>query len=141
MMEAKDIIKEAVRLGACAASDGVTDWKSLCWLFFTPQGREFCEDNNFPTIRMFRAVKYSVMTHGVFVDAGDLTSKNRKDIGLIGKTEATLIYDDNTKVHKIILMHGAKAYIKASNYVVLLIVNVGNCEVIIDKDETVSVLS
>lgn len=37
-------------------------------------------------------------------------------------------------------MHGAKAHIKASNYAVLLIVNVGGCEVTIDKDETVIVL-
>lgn len=140
MMEAKDIIQEAIRIGACANSGGVTDWKSLCWLFFTPQGREFCEDNNFPCIEMFREIKYEVMTHGVFVDAGDLTSTNRVNLACIGRTSATLIYNDNTKVHKIILMHGAKAHIKASNYAVLLIVNIGNCEVVIDKDETVSVL-
>lgn len=139
-MGANDVIKEAIKYGACSASDGVTDWKSLCWLFFTPQGREFCENNNFPTIEIFRNMKHNVEEYGVFVDAGDMVVKNRMNIGIIGNTNARLEYDDNTKVYKVILMHGAKVTIKASNYVVLLIVNVGDCEVNINKDETVVVL-
>lgn len=140
MINVNDIIKSAIKKGACSGTKGVSDWKSLCWLFFSPQGREFCENNNFPTKEMFREARKSVAPYGVFVDAGSMTDKNRDNIGIVGKTRATLVYDDNTKVHKVILMYGAKAHIKASNYAVLLIVNVGGCEVTIDKDETVIVL-
>lgn len=139
-MIAKDVIAKALKLGACSGSDGVTDWKSLCWLFFTPQGREFCEDNDFPTIGMFRQMKEHVKEYGVYVDVGDLSRKNDINIAVIGNTCANLVFDDNTKVHKVILMHGAKAKIKVSNYAVILLVNIGKCEVEIDKDETSVIL-
>lgn len=140
MESVNDIMKSASLLGACNKSNGVSDWKSLAWLFFTPQGREFCERNNFPSLVMFRGMKEHAAAFGVFVDQGELVRSNDVNIGLIGRTFATLTYDDNTEVHKIILMHGAKVRIKASHYAVILVVNIGNCEVNIDKDETVVIL-
>lgn len=139
MSNVREIMNAALSYGACEKSNGVTDWKSLCWLFFSPQGREFCEENNFPNIEMFRGMKDHVQEYGVFVDSGEVERKNDANIGLIGKTSADLTYDDNTKVHKVILMHGAKAKIKASNYAVLLLVNISG-EVEIDKDDTVVIL-
>lgn len=47
-MKVHDIMQKAISLGACCESGKATDWKSLCWLFFSPQGREFCEHNNYP---------------------------------------------------------------------------------------------
>nr|DAX37177.1 MAG TPA: hypothetical protein [Caudoviricetes sp.] len=140
MESVNDIMKSASLFGACSKSNGVSDWKSLVWLFFTPQGREFCEENNFPSLEMFQGMKEHVAEFGVFVDCGELNRSNDANIGLIGATSATLTYDDNTVVHKVVLMHGAKARIKASHYAVILLVNVGNCEVKIDKDETVVIL-
>lgn len=134
-------MKSASIYGACGGSGKVSDWRSLAWLFFSPQGREFCEEKNFPGLSMFRRMKpYSVDQFGVFVDLGRVCRSNDKDIALIGDTCGELTFDENNAVHKVILMHGAKAHITASNYVVLLIVNVGGCEVTIDKDETVIVL-
>jgi len=90
---------------------------------------------------MFQRMKpYNVEQFGVFVDLGRVSRSNDKDIALIGDTCGELKFDENKVVHKVMLMHGAKAHIKASNYAVLLIVNVGGCEVTIDKDETVIVL-
>ena len=40
-----EILQKALQMGACNKSNGVTDWKTLVWLFFTPQGIEFCEKN------------------------------------------------------------------------------------------------
>jgi len=77
---------------------------------------------------------------GVFVDFGNISRSNDKNIALIGKTHGELTINDNTVIHKIILMHGAKTVIHASNYVVLLIVKIGNCEVELHKDETVVML-
>lgn len=133
-------MQSASLLGACSKSNGISDWKSLVWLFFTPQGREFCEENNFPSLEQFRGMDSRIADYGVLVDAGRISLENEEKIALIGNTDAELLYTDNTKVHKIILMHGAKAHIVASNYVVILIVNIGNCKVITDRDETVVVL-
>ena len=133
-------MKSARLCGACTGSGKVSDWRSLVWLFFSPQGREFCEEKNFPSLSMFRHMKTNVEPFGVFVDAGRVVRSNDKDIALVGDTCGELAFDDNGVVHKVVLMHGAKAHIKARNYVVLLIVKVGGCEVTIDKDETVVVL-
>ena len=46
-MRVNDILNEAVKLGACEASGKATDWKSLSWLFFSPQGIESLK-KNFP---------------------------------------------------------------------------------------------
>lgn len=134
-------MKSASLLGACNSSGKVSDWRSLAWLFFSPQGREFCEEKNFPSLSVFQRMKpYNVEQFGVFVDFGRVLRSNDKDIALIGDSCGELKFDENKAVHKVILMHGAKAHITASNYAVLLIVNVGGCEVTIDKDETVVVL-
>lgn len=137
----QEIMKSASLCGACSGSGKVSDWRSLAWLFFSPQGREFCEEKNFPSLSTFQRMKsYKVEQFGVFVDLGRVCRSNDKDIALIGDTCGELKFDENNVVHKVILMHGAKAHITASNYVVLLIVNMGGCEVTIDKDETVVVL-
>lgn len=85
-------------------------------------------------------MKPNVEKYGVYVDAGDIQLKNNVNIGIIGDTDAMLEYDDNTVVHKIILMHGAKATIKASNYSVINLTNVNNCQVTIINDGTAKVL-
>lgn len=140
-MKIDEIMKSAALLGACSGSGKVSDWKSLVWLFFSPQGREFCEEKNFPELPMFREMKrHGISELGVFVDEGNVCRSNDKDIALVGDTCGELKFDENNVVHKIILMHGAKARIKASNYAVLLIVNIGGCEVEIEKDKTVVVL-
>lgn len=140
MESVNNVMNSASLLGACGKSNGVSDWKSLVWLFFTPQGREFCEENNFPSLEMFQGMKDHVSEFGVRVDNGEINRVNDACVGLIGNTSGELIFDDNTVVHKVVLMHGAKARIKASHYAVILLVNIGNCEVTIDKDETVVIL-
>lgn len=140
METARDIMRSALSLGACDKSGGVTDWRSLCWLFFTPQGREFCQENNFPGIGMFRGMGDGVRPYGLYVDAGNVEVSNPGDIALVGDTEAVIAIDDNTRVHKVILMHGGKARIEASNYAVILVVDISGGEVVMDKDNTVVIL-
>ena len=128
MMETvNDIIKSALSLGACSGSNGVTDWRSLVWLFFSPQGREFCAENDFPSLDMFRGM------------AGHVYVTNPGNIAVIGDTDAVITIDDNERVHKVILMHGGKARVVASDYAVILLVNIGG-EVEINKDNTVVIL-
>nr|DAG98138.1 MAG TPA: hypothetical protein [Herelleviridae sp.] len=140
MKTVDEIMQSASLLGACAKSNGVSDWRSLTWLFFTPQGREFCEDNNFPSLEMFQGIRDNISEFNILVDAGNISRENDVNVGLIGNTSGQLVYNDNTVVHKVVLMHGAKARIKASDYAVILLVNIGNCEVEIEKDNTVVIL-
>ncbi|MFR8834964.1 hypothetical protein [Bacteroides nordii] len=140
MKTVNEIMEVASLFGACSKSSDVSDWKSLVWLFFTPQGREFCEENNFPSLEMFRGMSSEVKKYGVHVDAGSISVCNDERVGIIGDTEAEMVFTDNTKVHIVILMHGAKARITVSNYAVVLLVNIENCEVEINKDKTAIIL-
>lgn len=85
-------------------------------------------------------MKPYVNPYGVFVDSGMVSLKNNANVGIIGKTEAMIEYDDNTKMHRIILMHGARAVIKVSNYAVVNVINVRNCPVEIINDGTGKIL-
>lgn len=140
MKSVSDIMKSALEKGACNKSKGVSDWKTLVWLFFTPQGLEFCEDNNFPSLETFREMDSSISDFGVFVDKGEITRSNDANIALIGNTEGKLVFDDNTKVHKVILMHGAKAFIAIRNFAVVRLINIGGCEVHFNKDKSSVIL-
>lgn len=139
-MEIKDIMHEAVDLGACEKTNNVSSWKTLSWLFFSPQGIEFCSKNNFPTLAMFRQMDDEIASNCVFVDAGVVQRNNDSAIALIGNTDARLVFDDPTKVHKVIVMHGATAFIVARNYAVVKLVNIGNNKVSVSKDSSSVIL-
>jgi hypothetical protein len=79
------------------------------------------------------------MPYGVYVDSGHVDVTNPGNIAVIGDTDAVITIDDNERVHKVILMHGGKARVVASDYAVILLVNIGG-EVEINKDNTVVIL-
>lgn len=124
-------------MGACSQSGKATDWKSLVWLFFSPQGREFCKDNNYPSIGMFRSMAQHVEPYGVFVEKK--VEKYNEDVALIGEGESTLRYNGVGKAYKVILMHGAKVTIYVSNYAVVRLENISGDYKIIN-DGTAEVL-
>lgn len=140
MKTVNDIMNIASLLGACSKSEEVSDWKSFIWQFFTPQGREYSEENNFPTLEQFRGMDSKIADYGVLVDVGNVIRENDEKITLIENTDTELTFTDNPKVHKVILMHGTKATITAHNYVVIPFVNTGGCDVQIDRDDTVMIL-
>ncbi len=121
-MTVDDIIKKAVLLGACKKTDNATNWRSLCELFFSPQGREFCKKKDFPTLDMFRSIKDNVKTYNVFVETE--TRCINEDIALI-HCRGVLSYSGLDKVYKIILMHGASAEIRLRDNAVVMIENFG----------------
>lgn len=137
MISVKEIMQKAIGLGACTQSGKATDWKSLVWLFFSPQGREFCRDNNYPSIELFRSMAQYVEPYGVYVEKP--VEKHNEDVALIGEAESTLRYDGVEKAYKVILMHSAKATIHVSNYAVVRLENIsGRYEII--NDGTAEVL-
>lgn len=137
-MEVKDIIQKAAALGACSQSAKATDWRSLVWLFFSPQGREFCRDNNYPTLEMFRSVSGHVEPYGVHVEQP--VERTNEDAALIGRAESTLHYSGTERAYKVILMHGARAKIHVSRYAVARLEAIGGTYEIINEDGTGEVL-
>ena len=140
MKSVSEIMEQALLNGACEKSKGASDWNTLAWLFFTPQGLEFCEENNFPSLETFREMDSSISDFGVFVDKGEITRSNDSNIALIGNTEGRLVFDDNTKIHKVVLMHGAKAFLAIRNFAVVRLINIGDCEVHFSKDKSSVIL-
>ena len=138
-MKVDELMREANKLGACEKSGLVSDWKSLAWLFFTPQGEEFCIEHNFPSLEMFNALECDLTEYGVYVDAGNIWLDNPRNAAIIGDTRATIDIRGNACVHKIMLMHGAKAVIHASNYAVVRLID-EEMKAEVDKDETSIIL-
>ena len=142
-MTPKDVMKEAIALGACSRSGKASDWSTLAWMLFTPQGREFCEEKQFPSLRMWREIKESIIgKHPINIDAGEIKVNNPKNIAVIGDTVANLTYSGTDTVYKLIVMHGGKARVRAVNYAVVLVVKIGEgCEVEFNNDETARILT
>lgn len=132
---------EAVALGACEKTGGISDWRSLSWLFFSPQGLEFCKKNNFPSIETFRKVGNEPLSmNNIFVDAGTIDRANDSNIAIVGQTDASLVFDDPTKIHKVVVMHGAKVFIAARNYAVVRLISIGENKIAYNKDKTTVIL-
>jgi hypothetical protein len=119
------MVADAVAHGACTKSGTITDWRSLAWLFFTPQGLEFCTEKNYPSLQQFQEMASEARKFGIHVDGGDIVANNPRQIALIGETSATLSYEGTKEAHKVVVMHGAKAVIYAGDYAVIRLYNVG----------------
>lgn len=128
----------AIAKGACSESGKASDWKSLAWLLFTPQGREFCADNSFPSLETWRGIKESMTGElPVRIDSGTIFEENPKDIAIIGDTCADLAYSGSNVKHNLIVMHGAKVRVYVKEWAVLHIVRIGSgCEVEVINDGT-----
>ena len=129
----------ALQTGACKKINRVQDFPELIKLMFTPQGIEFCQDHNFPSVEVFRKNRDSLERLGVYVDAGNIALKGKEYVCIVGDTDATIEAAVTKFIHTILLMHGARAKITAKDYAVLNIVRIGG-EYSIKKDGTVIVL-
>ena len=136
----KDVCDMARNLGACRLIDDIKDIEILSKYIFRPQGLEFCILHQFPSLQVMRQYKDNVSRYGYFIDCGFISRSNDNNIVLAGDTTGELSFDDPTSLHKVILMHGAQAIINASNYAVIQIYQIGDCDVTINKDQTAIIL-
>lgn len=126
MTQTANLFQEARRLGVCPMLRGSENARQLMELFLSPQGIEFCQKNNFPDLATFRSFRgLEAVRSGIFIDAGTIRQQNRERIALVGQTCAELTYDDPAKRHVVVLMHGAKARIRAHGYAVVFVYNQG----------------
>lgn len=130
MDKIKYLYSEAKKFDACPLFSGNESKEKLIRLFMTPQGIEFCQKNNFPSLEDIRYFKgKTAERNGVYIDSGTIARHNTERIALVGGTFANLTYDDSSKRHVVVLMHGAKARITAKGYAVVFVYNTnGNVE-------------
>lgn len=141
MITVSEIISNAKAFGACGlANHKIQSWEALAELYFSPQGIEFCNNMNFPSMALWHKIRtgHDVSEFGIFIEGRIRHSVNRPNVAIIG-THARLVYNQIGK-YTIVLQHGARAIIQASNYAVLNIVKIGTCEVKLETDNTVRVL-
>ena len=103
-------------------------------VFYHPQGIEFCQQHNYPSIDLLRRFKdLKVERFGVYIDAGDIKLHNPKRVILIGNTNA--IIDCDKGGSDIIVMHSAKAEIIAKAWSVVRVHYNSGCNVIQNKND------
>lgn len=106
--------------------------EELVEVFLSPAGLEFCMKYRFPHISALRLFKgYGVdKRFGIYIDAGVITLRNPGRAVLIGRTTATVNCDENSHLHRVVLMHGAKAVVNASQWAVAAVQAQQGCSVI-----------
>lgn len=122
-MRTIDIYKQFRKISRCPLFKGTENEHELIQLFLSTQGIEFCTDNNFPDLDTLKTFK-TADKYNIYIDK-NVELSNAQKVVLIGNTKAILTYNDPNKRHEVILMHGAKATIKASGYAVVFVTNSG----------------
>lgn len=139
--EINELINEAKELGACKIISAEMDLTTLSNIFFSPQGLEFCSAKVFPSIHMFRRINGMLEPYsGFFVDRGRVEINNETPIAIIGDTDAIIRCSDEHRVHKIVVMHGAKAEIYVDGYSVVRLYNIRGGEITIHKSKNAVIL-
>lgn len=111
----------ARKLGACQMFTGEESMEEMIKLMFSPQGAEFLTTYNFPNLATFRKFKkYHPERFGVYIDCGEISLSDAKNVFLVGNTTARLKYAQ-TQGNRLILMCGASAHIEASGFSILKI--------------------
>lgn len=134
----KEFFDIANRLGACSLLKGSENKEELMRLMLTPQGTEFCTKCHFPSLEQLQEFKgKTAESLGIYIDT-DTELTNPVKVFLFGNTKALLHFDTIGR-YNVVLMHGAKAEIHASNYAVVFVKNAGG-ETEIIRDNTAKVL-
>ena len=138
--ENRSLFNMAEKYRVCSMFKGTETVEEVLALFTTPQGIEFCTKHSFPTIEMCRKFKGETAERlGIFVEE-DVRIANYPIVVLVGNCHAELEYNDPDKRHQVILMHGASASIKASNWAVVFVNNASGGSVEIEATDNAKVL-
>lgn len=132
MTTPREIIKDAIRLGACEDIHrlfSIGDLSSVTWgelveRFYDPKVLEFCEEKKYPTIDMLSDIPDGEQVrNSLFINRNGETNKHH--VLVAGDSAVTVLCSGADEVYKIVLMHGARATVKASDYAVVHIVEIG----------------
>lgn len=112
------VSQQIENMGACERFKGGSIEK-LVEQLFSPYGIEWVIKYGYPDAKTF--AKFGDLSqYGIYINAGDIKLSGCERVCLIGKTRASLSYQE-TKRYKLILLHGADATINASGFSVVRI--------------------
>lgn len=139
--ESRSLPNLAEKYRKCSMFKGTEDVQGIIRLFSTTQGIEFCMDYHFPNLATMRLFKpyLDPVRHGIYLDAGAATIDNPSKVILIGRTTATINCSSLDR-HDVILMHGAKAVINASDWAVVFVNAEQGCTVIRSTTDNAMIL-
>lgn len=136
-----NIIEKALSLDACGLLQRGMSPQSLFAMLHTPQGREFCTENDFPKVSDIAPISLSILQqNGVYADfRGGISGIH--DIYLIGKnTDATIQCNGTEALYHIVALDGAHVCIQASGYAVVSVDNSESAKIkIVNTDNTAKV--
>ncbi len=136
------ILNTARRLGACHLVSGITRWRQLADLLFSPQGIEFCKHHNFPTLEMWREIAAVCPTKSlaIFIDAGDIIPQSHPNIALVGDTRARLLYSSPETRNQIIVAHGSQLDVTAEDYAVVTVSSIGSDNIVTTHTDSTALI-
>lgn len=120
------ITQTALELGACDMIRDVRSEDELLQVLFTPQGREFCKLNRFPSIQMIDQLQpHKTMLR--LQDPCPHELHNPYRLAVVGKLSLPLSisYTKRNRLFRLILMHGAEVTLHLAPYCSVQIVEIG----------------
>lgn len=122
MNNAKEILREAARRGACSYLHGIDDMETLVSRFSDVPVWEFCIGHDFPALDVWRDIDESVRRrHGIHVDEGRISLRNPESAILAGATDAELHFGGDARAYMVFVLQGAKARIRAGGFAVVFV--------------------
>lgn len=137
------IITKAKKKGACDLINLSYTLEDLYKLYKSAQGREFCQEKNFPGYDLWKLIKRhsNIEPFNIFIDEGKLSFNMVHELTLIGKSNAEINCSGSDKRYIIQVQHGASIIINAKEYAVVVILNIGKGnKITINKDNTSRIL-
>lgn len=135
------IVERLKNVGACGLVNEARDIRSLCQLFFNPQGEEFMKKVKMPSLAEFDELADEIDQYGIYVNRSNVDTGGKYSVGFVGSCYNEVKAAGCKQVYKVFLMHGAIVKVVASDYAVLKIEKLtGDCVVEIEKDSTVVLL-
>ena len=138
----EELLAGAKAQGACRKAGNIQNLDQLVELYLSPQGLEFCINNNYPSPEQWQAIKEGwgeteLAKRKVYINDPHLVNDaNPGSIILVGeKTEAYITASGADRIQTIIALHGAKAHVTGREYSVLNLIEAsgGTIEYHIDK--------
>lgn len=127
------IKQEARMLGACPKVQEAQTQYDLIDLLFTPQGTEFCKEQEFPSRELIEQLSEDPR---VLHRQEEAFFINTLCCAIVDtEREFVLRYDNPAHKYKLLLYHGAKVRIEVADYVVVEVVEIGeDNRLAIDKE-------
>ena len=125
----KKIIEKGKELNACDLLHDNTTIREAAMVIFMPQGREFCQKHSFPSLDDLEALQAEnaqfLKRKRIYVNEDKIEIFTRSTDCMFAGESENQIHCEGAGCYNIILAHGAKAYISASDYAVVRVTKIG----------------